>query len=362
MLDPRPPQDVSQAAIDLLASAELFDLHLDTMIPHRLVGYDLNRRHAKPAFGGRFFGHLDFPRAIENGLTAGMWSITTNPLRTEASRWRVLLDNLERLQDQVEASEGRVHIAVDAAGFDEAREAGAIACLPAIQGGNSLAAAPDGCASIPDDLVTRVTLVHLTNSLYGATSSPLALWRSNAGLTARGKALVEDMNRHRIFVDLAHINERGFWDAVEVHDKSMPLVATHTGVDGVRPHWRNLDDAQCKAIAETGGTIGIIFQDAFLRRKGGPKDGRMVVEHMAHVIDIVGEDFVSVGSDYDGAIIPPDGLRASPCYPRLVQWMLDEGWSEQRVLKILGGNALRCLRSMRPRGWKQTGSETLKAP
>jgi membrane dipeptidase len=352
MFELRPPPDISQDAVDLLASAEVFDLHLDMMIPHRLVGYDLNVRHEKPAFGGRFFGHLDFPRAIENGLTAGMWSITTNPLRTEASRWRVLLDNLGRLQAQVEASEGRVRIAVDAEGLAEARAAGAIACLPAIQGGNSLAAAPDGCASVPDDLVTRVTLVHLSNSLYGATSSPLAMWRASAGLTDRGKALVEDLDRHRIFVDLAHINERGFWDAVEVHDKSRPLLATHTGVDGVKPHWRNLDDAQCKAIAETGGTIGIIFQDSYLRRKGGPTDGRMVVEHMAHVIDIVGEDFVSIGSDYDGAITPPKGLRMSPCYPRLVQWMLDERWSEQRVVKVLGGNAIRCLQSMRPKGWK----------
>ena len=220
--------------------------------------------------------------------------------------------------------------------------------LPSIQGGNALEAAPEGPASIPDDLVVRVTLVHLTNSCFGATSSPAALWRRNEGLTSRGMALVEALDAKRIFVDLAHINEPGFWDAVERHDKSLPLIATHTGVDGVRPHWRNLNDAQLRAIAETGGTVGVIFAKHFLSRRGGPKGREMVIEHMAHIVDTVGEDHVSLGSDYDGAIVPPEGLRDGLAWPRLVQGMLERGWSTERIQKVLGGNALRALKLLRP--------------
>ena len=194
----------------------------------------------------------------------------------------------------------------------------------------------------------RVTLVHLTNAAYGVTSSPLRLWKGKRGLTEKGRDLVRALNDKRVFVDLAHVNRQGFFDAVEVHDKSQPLIATHTGVNGVRRVWRNLDDDQVKAIADTGGTIGVIFAQNFLRKKGAPNDAGMVVDHMQHVIDVAGEDFVSIGSDYDGAIVPPKDLRNGVHYSRLVQAMLDRGFSDARVQKILGGNFLRTLALLRP--------------
>ncbi|MEK6606223.1 MAG: membrane dipeptidase [Myxococcota bacterium] len=341
--------DVSRHAAELLRASDVVDLHVDSFIATRLFGYDLNRRHARPGpLRGLFLGHLDFPRAIEDGLTGAMWSITTNPFRRAAARWRVFLRNVDRLRAQLDASGGRVRLARTFAEYRAARVAGAHACLPAIQGGNALAAAPAGCASIPENFVTRVTLVHLTSSLYGATSSPLALGGRNAPLGEAGRALVAELDRHRVFVDLAHIGERGFFDAVAAHDRSLPLLVTHTGVSGVRPHWRNLSDAQIRAIAETGGTVGIIFHQGFLAAPGGPRDGRMVVDHMEHVIRVAGEDFVSIGSDYDGMITPPEGLRAAPGYAQLAQWMLDRGWSDARVAKILGGNFLRCFAALRP--------------
>ncbi|MEE2780459.1 MAG: membrane dipeptidase [Myxococcota bacterium] len=340
--------EVSSEAHEILKEVDLIDLHLDGMIPHRLVGYDLNRRHGAGLLGGNFFGHLDFPRAADNGLAAGMWSVTTNPLRTAGGRWKALLKNLESLKGQVDDSQGAVALARTASEYRDARGRGAHVVLPAIQGGNALVGAPEGIGSVPDDLLTRVTLVHLTNSEYGVTSSPLAMGRRAEGLTGLGRELVRDLNSQRVFVDLAHINPQGFWDAIEVHDPSQPILATHTGVDGVLPHWRNLDDDQLRAVAETGGVIGIIFHVGFLARSGGPTDGQMVLEHMEHVIEVVGEDHVAIGSDYDGAIRPPHGLRKEPCYPRLVQWMLDRGWSGTRVEKALGGNFLRCLEQLRP--------------
>src|SRR5262249_11859767 len=140
---------------------------------------------------------------------------------------------------------------------------------------------------------------------YGATSSPLGAGRREKGLTSTGRTAIEQMNARRIFVDLAHIHERAFWDAVAVHDRTQPLLVTHTGVAGVRPHWRNLTDAQVKAVADTGGVVGIIFAEEFLRRPGGPADGAMIVEHVEHAIRVGGEDAVGLGSDFDGMIRPP---------------------------------------------------------
>jgi membrane dipeptidase len=134
---------------------------------------------------------------------------------------------------------------------------------------------------------------------------------------------------------------------VLVHDRALPLIVTHTGVSGVTPHWRNLDDDQIRAVADSGGTIGIIFHTAFLRRNGR-QDCSMVVDHMAHVVDVAGEDFVSIGSDYDGAITPPPDLRSGDSYPALVQKMMDRGWGATRIEKVLGGNFLRVFRDFRP--------------
>jgi membrane dipeptidase len=276
-----------------------------------------------------------------------MWSITTNPARSASSRWRVYQRNLAHFRQLVAASGGKLQFARNVKEYHAARESGAHAVLLAIQGGNALQAAPDLDAALADGLVTRVTLVHLTDSGFGGTSSPLSL-RRHRHLTEAGREFVQTLDRHRVFVDLAHIAAEGFWDAVEVHDRSLPLIATHTGVSGVKPHWRNLDDRQLRAIAETGGVVGIIFAGNFLARAGGPRGAGMVIEHMEHVIAVAGEATAALGTDYDGAVVPPQGLRDGLGVPRLVDAMLARGWPASRILAVLGGNALRAWQHLRP--------------
>jgi membrane dipeptidase len=116
----------------------------------------------------------------------------------------------------------------------------------------------------------------------------------------------------------------------------------------VHPHWRNLDDTQLRAIAATGGVVGIIYQSSFL---GDPLlRGRAVsiVDHLQHVIDVIGEDHAALGSDWDGAIFTPRDMPTCLELPRLVALMLARGWSSDRIQKILGGNFLRALAAMRP--------------
>jgi membrane dipeptidase len=342
-------REVSREARALAEAADIFDLHLDTFIPIRLFGWDVTKRHGLGIWRGYFSGHVDLPRARDGGLKGGMWSITTNPWRTARGRWRAFGRNLDQIRKVVAGTSGAMQIARTATEYREALKKGAHGCLLAVQGGNAFDAAPESIHSVPDRLITRVTVVHLTNSALGASSLPMSFLRLDRGLTTRGKDFVRALNSARVFVDLAHIDPKSFWDAVEVHDRTQPLIVTHTGVSGVRRVWRNIDDRQIKAIADTGGTIGIIFAQVFLERRGGPRDGSMVVEHMEHVIRVAGEDFVSIGSDYDGTIIPPPGLRGGgDSYPRLVQYMLDRGWNDDRIRKVLGGNALRALGMLRP--------------
>lgn len=341
---------VSEAAVELCRDADLIDLHIDTFIPPRLWGYDPLVRHEAALFGRAFFGHLDLPRMADGGLKGAMWSITTNPARGARDRWRVLQLNLGRLTALVERSQGTLALVRDHAEYRAARRRGAHAVMVCIQGANALEAAPAGVASLPQGLLLRATLVHLTNSCMGATNSPLSALRRDKGLRPKGRELVAQLNAARVFVDLAHIHPQGVDDVLAIHDRSQPLIATHTGVDGVRPHWRNLSDAHLRAIADTGGVIGIIFAAVFLARPGGPRDGAMIVEHMEHVARVAGWQAVALGSDYDGAIIPPPDLPGGESYPRLVQHMLDRGWSEERIRGALGTNFLRSLERLRPSG------------
>jgi membrane dipeptidase len=339
---------VSVAAVELTRACELVDLHLDTFIPPRLWGYGVLDRHRGGPLGHRFFGHVDLPRLHDGGLGAGMWSITTNPFRSAPARWAQLQRNLKAMLALVQQSRGALEVCRTAAELRAARARGAHGVLLAIQGGNALEAAPRGAHDLPDQLITRVTLVHLTNSAYGATSSPHHLLRRDKGLSPSGARLIEQLDQMRVFVDLAHIHPKGFWDAVAVHDKRLPLIATHTGVCGVRPHWRNLDDAQLRAIADSGGVAGVIFSTAFLQRRGGPADAGMVIEHLEHILRVGGEGAAALGSDFDGAIIPPADLPGADAYPVLVQKMLDARWTEDRVRRVLGGNALRTFEALRP--------------
>ncbi len=333
---------IGEHAVALTHEAEFIDLHLDSFIPPRIYGYDLYTRHEKPLLpGGRFFGHLDVPRMIEGGLSGGMWSITTNPFRRAGSRLRVFRKNLARFRAFVAASKGRLAFARTPAEYRAVRAGGAHAVLLSVQGGNAFEGADAGPGVVPDRLLTRVTMVHLTNACYGASSAPVSKLRRGRGLTEKGRRFVAQLDAERVFVDLAHIHPDGFWDAVEIHDRALPLIVTHSGVDGVCPHWRNLDDSQIKAVADSGGVIGVMFHRGFLCRRGGPTDGRIVVEHLDHLVNVGGEDCVAIGTDYDGAVTPPTDLVSAAAYPRLVQHLLDAGWSDARVVKCLGGNFLR---------------------
>jgi len=276
-----------------------------------------------------------------------MWVITTNPFRTRSGRWRTFERNLARWQAQVEGSGGAVRQVTCWSEYQQAVDEGAHAALAKIQGGNALSPDAGYADGIPGDVVSCVTVVHLTHSYLGRSSTPLPGWHGPA-LTREGRDLIRSLNEHRIFVDLAHIHPTAFWAALEVHDRSQPLIDTHTGVTGVTPHWRNLDDDQIKAIAETGGVIGVIFEASFLRRPGGPEDVNMVIDHIDHIVKVAGIDVPAIGTDYDGAIRPPPDLRNGLHFPRLVQALLDRGYGDEAIRKILGENFLRCFRMLRP--------------
>ena len=163
------------------------------------------------------------------------------------------------------------------------------------------------------------------------------------GLTDLGKELIGACNRLGILIDLSHLNERGFWDVAAI--SNAPLVATHSNAHALSPHSRNLIDSQLAAIRETGGIVGVNFATSFLRR-----DGRhdvdtpieLVIEHLEHILEHVGEDGVGFGSDFDGAKIPA-AIGNAAGLQNLVEVMRTRGYGEPLIEKLCYRNWLRVL-------------------
>ncbi len=270
-------------------------------------------------------------------MTGGVFSIATNPFRSRSGRRMTLLDNLRRLQAVLESDPG-VAVVADLAGYRRARAEGRMGCFLAVQGGNAVGAAD--VAALPD-VVSRVTVVHLTRSGLGSPSRPGA--GGGRGLTAGGRDYVEALDARRIILDLAHMSGRGFWGALAVHDRALPAIVSHTGVRGVHDVWRNIDDAQVRAIAGTGGVVGIMYHSGFL----GGTSAEAVVRHLEHVVNVGGEDCAALGSDWDGLIVTPRDMRTVTELPVLVQAMRARGFSDDRIAKIVGANYLRVVESVR---------------
>ena len=338
---------VSREAVALCHACDVVDAHVESFVWSRVLRYDLGRRHGRGLLGGCFYSQADLPRMVEGGLSGAVLSIATNPFRRRDRRTDTLLANLARVRAAVDAHPDSVVVA-DHSAYRRARREGKLACFVAVQGGNALGS-PADLAGVAGDVVSRITLVHLTTSALGASSAPgLRSPGRGGGLTPVGAELVEAMNDRRVLVDLAHISPRGFWDALDVHDRAQPAIVSHTGVRGVHDVWRNVDDAQLRAIADVGGVVGVMFHSAFLGDRFWSGRAEAVVDHLAHVVRVAGEDTAAIGSDYDGLIVPPADLRTVSRLPVLVQRMLDRGFATERIAKVLGGNYLRVLAAVRP--------------
>jgi membrane dipeptidase len=116
----------------------------------------------------------------------------------------------------------------------------------------------------------------------------------------------------------------------------------------VCPSWRNVADGLIRAVADRGGVVGIMFHRGFLTRPGRRAAAADVARHVAHVVNVGGEDCAAIGSDFDGMIVPPADLNSVQALPTLVAAMLDTGLDRPVVIKVLGANYLRLLERIRP--------------
>lgn len=338
---------VSEQACQLLLDSPFIDLHCDLEVPVRLFGWDPNKRHGPWNRVIPFFGHTDYPRLREAAMTGVVYDLATNVFRREASRQRITLANLERCKAQIGRWPEDLAVVRTRAEYDAAVAKGLTAFFLALQGGNALSLDPSVLLGPVGQELHRITLIHLKSSVLGGSNS---VGQPDEGLTQRGRQFVQICNQARILVDLSHAGRKTFWGALEAHDPAIPPIVSHTGMAGVRPLWRNIDDEQARAIGERGGVIGVVYQGNFLVDRpmfcAAPRSA--ILTHLEHIIQVAGEGAASIGTDYDGVITPPSDLTDITHHPLLVQDMLDRGWSEPRIRGILGENYLRVVAEVRP--------------
>lgn len=320
----------------LHAECCVLDLHADTAKLMDKLGYDLAVRHERPMpRRANLLGHVDLPRLREGGVAGQFFSFWTTPY-PERGCARSVADQLDALDRAIARHPAELAWTRTGADVRAAKAAGRIAALGGIEGGQALEGELEAIEAFSRRGVRYLGLLHFSANAIGRPARGRGE-DPGAGLTAFGRDVIRECERCGVIVDLAHINRRGFLDALEL--ATLPPMVSHTGVLGVHQHWRNIDDEQLRAVADKGGCVGVIFARRYL----GSASIDAVVDHLLHVIDIAGDDVPALGSDFDGFVVPPEGLEDVAALPNLTVALSRRGVPPRVLEKILGGNVLRVL-------------------
>jgi membrane dipeptidase len=332
-----PPLVGSADARALHAEHPAIDLHADTLMWTRWMGYDIHTRHEPPLPRAALGGHVDLPRMRDGGMGAQFFGLVSVPLvRRVRGLARVVHEQIDALEEAITRQPAAIRLVRTAEEIEACRRDGAIAALLGIEGAHAL----DGDVSLVDTFARRgvryLGIMHFSANEAGYPAFGRGR-NDDEGLTSWGQELVRRCEAAGVIVDLAHINRRGFLDACAA--ASRPPIVSHTGVLGAFEHWRNIDDEQLRAVARKGGVIGVIFCPRYVG--GGGIDA--VVKHVKHILDVAGEDAPALGSDWDGFIVPTRELADPRGLPLLTDALLEAGIPARTIGKILRGNVMRVL-------------------
>jgi membrane dipeptidase len=317
-------------SLEVHMSAVVVDLHCDTLLDIQAGKRRLDQRSAQ--------GHIDLPRLQEGGVDVQVFAmyVAPSPAARGPARARELL---HAFQAAVAASPSLVTHVTTVEGIERAQRTGKIAAVLSIENGDALG----GDLGLLDEFYRQgVRMLGLTWNPSNALADG-ALGHDHGGLTDFGRAVLRRMQALGIVVDVSHLSEASFWDAVGA--TRGPIIASHSDAAGLHQHPRNLTDGQLRAIASRGGVVGVNFFPDFL----GEATLARVLDHIEYMVRVMGIDHVALGSDFDGIPRVPAGLEDVSRLPNLTAGLVARGYSREQIRKILGGNALRVFREV----WKK---------
>jgi membrane dipeptidase len=283
-------------------------------------------------------GHIDLPRRVEGGVDCQTFAIYTG--RQEGEPWalRTALQMVDVFDRECEANEGIVQVR-SYSEILEANRAGRVAALLSIEGAEPLMG-DLGVLRVFHRLGVR--MLSFTWNWRTPFADGLAAKRAGSRLTDLGVEALRELERLGIVFDVSHLSDSCFWDIVDV--KEGPFVASHSNCRAVCDHPRNLTDDMIRALADHGGVVGMNFAPAFV--DGEKATVERVVDHIDHIVDLVGPDHVGLGSDFDGIRATPRGLEDVSRMPEITKELVRREYHEDDIRRILGGNHLRLFREV----------------
>lgn len=327
---------LSKRAKEVHDAALIVDLHCDLLLTSLFLRWDWTRRHRPNPFpGAPLMGQCDIPRMRDGNLSCLGLGLVVSPLR-RASGPRAIRAHLNRLHKIVDAAPQSLTIATTPQGIRTAHATGRIACFGGLEGAHGLAGSVDALPALQRQGLAYVGLAHFTRN---AACRPMVGWGSSRtlGLTDHGRDLIDACNRLGLVIDVAHVNKPGLLETCA--RSRVPVICSHTACSVVHPSPRGLDDEQLKAVARTGGVIGVIFAVPFI----GPGGVDAVVAHMDHIRRTCGIAHVALGTDWEGWVLYPRALDSADKLPALTEGLLRAGWSPQDVHAAYGENFLRVM-------------------
>jgi membrane dipeptidase len=374
----RPEIIVSQRAIDLHRSSPVVDGHNDLPWALREAGGSFDRfdiRQQQPKF------HTDLPRLATGGVGAQFWSVYV-PADT-ASRGNSLAATLEQIGIVKEMSQrysDSLELATSTADIARIREQGKIACLIGVEGGHSIEGSINVLRQLHREGARYMTLTHSMSLDWADSCGDKSIC---GGLSEFGREIVAEMNRLGMIVDISHVSDDCMRQTLRV--TKAPVVFSHSSARGIADHPRNVPDDVLLLTKANGGVVMINFFPDFVHPRdaqrsrarheiltqlkaqypddeeqvavglrsweaSNPRSGQCtvhdVLDHIDHVVKIAGIDHVGLGSDFDGVPSLPKQLDDVSKYPVITQGLIDRGYSDEQIRKVLGENVLRVFRDV----------------
>jgi membrane dipeptidase len=371
----KPSDEISPRAKKLHFSSIIVDTHDDTTQRLLTPGFDIGVRHTD--------GSIDIPRMREGNLGAIFFSIWMSGTVTGPEAVKRTLDQIDAVREMVRTHAKDLVLCTTAAEIRRAHGDGKIAVLIGVEGGHMIDSDLGVLRSYAALGARYMTLTHSVNDEWADSSTDKP---AHNGLTDFGKEVVREMNRQGMMVDISHVADKTFYDALAV--SQAPMIASHSSCRALCDHPRDMTDDMIKALASKGGVIHINYYMGFLSQeyrdamKGNPElDKQMqaeiekrcgknedcqlregdnlvreavaagklprvtweaIIQHIDHAVKLVGADHVGLGSDFDGANMP-FGMEDVSMIPKITDALLKKGYSEADIRKILGENTLRVM-------------------
>jgi membrane dipeptidase len=355
-------------------NAVVIDTHGDILFNQIKSGIDIGKLQPK--------GNFDLVRAKQGGLDVQFFSIWCD----ETGGYALANREIDSLYSLIKRYPERIQLVTTAKDLEHAVKQQKLAAMIGVEGGHMIENQLDYIDSLAKRGMAYLTLTWNNSTPWSSSAAEETSGKvkpENAGLNDFGKQVVKRLNKLGVMVDLSHVGEKTFYDAIATSTK--PIIVSHSCAYALNPVPRNLKDDQIKAVGKNGGVICINFYSGFLDstfnikqktffakydtelKSLSVKYGRsnaidtlifnhqadaeatrppiaLLVKHINHVVKLIGIDHVGLGADFDGAESFPLGMNSVADYPKITDELIKNGYSESDVKKILGGNVIRLIR------------------